>query len=422
MTKACRSLQLVVAFCLLSAWADADAEAGTIEKKFPDGTIRVQYEIDDKGDKDGTYQEFYPDGKLKIKATYKADQLNGPYKSFHDNGKPNITAAYKDGKLTGSFVEETPEGVKKLTAAYKDGKLHGTFTRFEKGQPVLSLIYSEGQPGYSRSLADMKKTISQILTPSSNTELDSGLRRLKAYRYLAELPYENIQLDDEYNKAAQAAAVLSEKAKKLDHFPKTNPGLSEADFKLAVLGCKSCNLGYGTNKLSQGVDEWMDDSDNSNIANLGHRRWCLNPAMAKTGFGLSGNFFSMWCKDNGNKQYPDYDSITFPARGLMPVEFFGPQWAWNISLNPRKYRQPTDATQVRLFALDASFARTGEPLKLNFSKVSQPGFGVPFCVVFRPDKLALAPGKRFLVEIDGLTRADGKPAPLSYVVEFVSLK
>jgi hypothetical protein len=421
--KTARSLLLVVGFAfLLCAWAGA----GTIEKKYSDGTVKLKYDIDNKGDKDGAYEEFYPDGKPKVKATYKGDNLNGPYKTFHENGKPAITATYKDGQLTGSFVEETSEGLKKLTAAYKNGKLHGTVTQFDKsGKPVLVQIYNEGLPAYPRSLDDIKKKINEIYNAptkaGSDAEREAALRRLKAYRYLADVPYETLELDEQYTKGAQAAAAICEKLGKLDHNP-PNPGLPEPEYKLAATGARSSNLAMGIKRLDFAVDMWIFDSDPSNIDRVGHRRWALNPPMGKVGFGVSGKFSAMWAADSSLKQVPDYDVVTFPARGLMPIEFFSPNHAWNVSLNPRKYRQPGGDVKMQVSALDANFSKTGDPLPLNFGQVSRPGFGIPYCVVFRPDKLAVAPGRRYLVEIDGLARPDGKPAPLSYVVEFVTLR
>ncbi len=119
---------------------------------------------------------------------------------------------------------------------------------------------------------------------------------------------------------------------------------------------------------------------------------------------------------------PDYDFTAFPPRGLMPVEFFGPNHAWNVTLNPKKYKQPTDAVQAKVYAVDGMFNKVGEPLKLNHFSIGNPGFAVSSCVIFRPEKLPLALGRRYWVEIEGLVRIDGKPAPLAYPGEFFSLK
>src|SRR5262249_20641675 len=144
--------------------------------------------------------------------------------------------------------EETPDGQKRLTCAYKQGKLHGPLTRFEKGKPVITLVYDEGEPTHHRTLAEMKKKIGEILNapskPGAVAEHEAGLRQLKVYRYLAEVPYEELEIDEKYTKGAQAAAAISEKIGKLDHFPK-NPGLPEAEFKIAAEGARSSNLVSG---------------------------------------------------------------------------------------------------------------------------------------------------------------------------------
>lgn len=398
------------------------ASAGTIEKKYPDGTIRVKYSIDGQGDKDGSYEEFYPDGKPKVKANYKEDVQEGPFKSYHENGKTHITAVYKAGKLEGAFVEENDQGQKLLTGTYKAGKLNGTVTRFEKGTAVLTQVYKNDQPAYSRSLNDIKKKLGEILGGASADEMTVALQRLKAYRYLADVPYENLELDAELSKGAVAAAAICEKLGKLDHNP-PNPGLPEADYKYAQNACKSTNLAGGIPGLPKCVDLWMFDSDQSNINVLGHRRWSLNPTMQKTGFGKSGRYTAMWAFDRTQKSVPDFDYVCYPPRGLAPVEFFGGTWSWNVSLNPKKFAALKDNVKVQLTAVDAQLNKAGEPLKLNFSKSSNLGVGLPYCVIFRPEASAVAPGKRYLVEIEGLLHADGKTAaPISYLTEFVTLK
>lgn len=398
------------------------ATAGTIEKKYPDGTLRVKYSIDDQGDKDGSYEEFHPNGKPKVKATYKDDVQEGPFKSYHENGKTHITAVYKAGKLEGAFIEENDQGQKLLTGTYKDGKLNGTATRFEKGKAVLTQIYKDGEPAYSRTLNDIKKKLGEIQGGASADELTVAFQRLKAYRYLAEVPYENVELDAEMSKGAVAAAAICEKLGKLDHDP-PNPGLPEADYKYAQNACKNTLLAGGNPSLAKCVDMWLFDSDQKNIEVFGHRRWALNPTMGKTGFGKSGKFAAMWALDRSQKSVPDFDYVCYPPRGLAPVEYFGGNWGWNVSLNPKKFAAPKDNVKVQLTAVNAQLNKIGEPLKLNFSKLSSLGVGLPYCVIFRPEASAVAPGKRYLVEIEGLLHADGKtPASISYLTEFVSLK
>ena len=166
----------------------------------------------------------------------------------------------------------------------------------------------------------------------------------------------------------------------------------------------------------------MDDSDAPNIDRLGHRRWCLNPAMQKTGFGRAGEFTAMYVIDFSRKSVPDYDFVSWPTRGPMPVEYFKSSYAWSVSVNPRRYNKPGDVT-AKVYATDEKGEKKGDALKLNYSHVDTEGFGVPNCIIFRPDKATIAAGRRYVVEIEGLTTGkDKKAAPLRYEVEFVSVK
>jgi hypothetical protein len=109
---------------------------------------------------------------------------------------------------------------------------------------------------------------------------------------------------------------------------------------------------------------------------------------------------------------------------LMPVQYFGPKSAWSVSLNRRKYLPPPKKdSAVSVQEVNAEGKAVGQPLKLNYMKVNTEPFGMPLCVIFRPDNLTVAAGKRYRVELADLQQRDGQAAPpLSFVVEFVSLK
>jgi uncharacterized protein YkwD len=281
-----------------------------------------------------------------------------------------------------------------------------------------------GKSIHPRSLDDIKKTLGTILAPDDKKadENTTALRKLKAYRYLSGLPYEDVTLDDKYNQMCVAGAKLCEKIGKLDHTPK-NPGLPEDEYKLAYKGTSQSNLAEGFRTLSAAVDGWMDDSDEANIDRLGHRRWCLNPTMQKTGFGQAGEFTAMFSFDRNRKKVPDYDFICYPARGYMPIAFFGANRAWSVTLNPKKYKTPAKGFEPKIFAADDMGMKQGEPLTLNYKNVDAAGFGIANCIIFRPEKLALTPGARYVVELEGIQPQVGKKTvTLRYVVEFASVK
>jgi hypothetical protein len=72
--------------------------------------------------------------------------------------------------------------------------------------------------------------------------------------------------------------------------------------------------------------------------------------------------------------------------------------------------------------VDLTGKKTGPALALNHKSVN--GFisgSSNKCIIFRPDKSAVAAGKIYLVEISGVTLQNGAATTISYPVEFVSL-
>jgi len=58
-----------------------------IVENYEDGKEKIVYSVDRNGLKSGRYQEFYPSGKLKIKANYKKGKLHGKYNLYFESGK-----------------------------------------------------------------------------------------------------------------------------------------------------------------------------------------------------------------------------------------------------------------------------------------------------------------------------------------------
>lgn len=405
----------------------AVAFAETVEQKYDDGTLKVKYQVDADGKKDGLFEEFYPTGKVKQRVEYKAGTREGKYATFHSNGRIQATGTYQNGKRQGIYSERTEKGQPQLLAHYKDGKLDGVLTRYQDGQPVFVHSFKDGQPVFPRSPKDIKDKLKKILGPPAKgkdeaSQRQAALRRLKAYRYLAGVPYEKLVLDDEYNRQAQAATRLCDKLKRLSHDP-PNAGLPEEEYQLAKAGTRASNLGGGFTRIADSLDYFMTDSDDRNVTALGHRRWCIHPYMGKTGFGITGTFTAMYAIDGSAEEVPDFDAISWPPAGFTPIEMFGRNSAWNVSLNPKKFALPDDKAQASLFAVDAQLNKVGEPVKLGMHQFNNQLIGLPYCFIFRPEKPVQSPGKRFLVEVTGLKSVDGKtPRPLSFVVVFMSLK
>jgi len=370
-------------------------------------------------------EERHDNGKLKAKYSVDDDgRRDGPYASFHPDGKPHITTAYKQGKRHGEYLENNPDGQPRVKATYRHGKLNGWRTDYLKGEVSLSQGYRDGVVVLPRGLDKIKRDLADIeraplekpADPAA-AERDAGLRRLKAHRYLAGLPHDDMEVDDELCKYAAAAARICHKLGEMTHTPR-NPGWPEDEYKIAAKGAGESNLYEGLTDYPKCMDGWMDDTDKFNIAHLGHRRWMLNPALQKIGLGKEGKYAAMHVFDTSRKQAPDYDLVCYPARGLMPLTHFAPQIAWSVSLNPKKFKKVDESVKVKLTALDKDYDKTGDPLALKSFRVSTASYGVPSCVIWEVDRAVVKPGARFWVELEGVQTAQGMPATIQYVVEF----
>jgi len=433
--KACltaRAACIVLAACLFVS----AAFCAEVVENYADGTVKLRYHADRHGRKHGASTEFYRDGAVKVRANYQLNLLHAGYTAYHENGTVRLKASYRNAVPDGVWTEYDDRGATVLLRTFKDGKLHGKHCAYEDGKLARELFYVHDLLAYPKSLDSIKKALAKIRTmklagndaaPKKRDPLAAdrtgALRRLMAYRFLADVPYENLALDDGYNGLALAAADICNRMGRLDHYPKKNPGMPEALFKKAVKGCAGSNLAMSGRGISaaRSIDRWMDDSDKKNIDRVGHRRWCLDPKMEKTGFGAKGTAAAMWVKDRmtrKGKRAPDYDFVCFPVRGYMPINYFAPHYAWNVSLNPRKYaRAAKGSVTVKVYPLDRKFAKK-KPLDLNYFTVSTMGAGIPNCVIFRPGKLVIKAGARYRVEVTGLKTKKGAAATVEYLVEF----
>ena len=383
------------------------------------------------------------DGVAWVSISFTSGLRPGMAVEFLRGGSPVGTGKAKAPQFERFVVEVAPPAKLKVGDAVRVKLLEprppGYVPKVEK-PPEATLRGPDGELLYPRSQAEISAALAKLRpaeaggalyaeTPSAAGELKAGklspgalsaaLAHLKAYRYLAGVPYEDVALKDQYNSESQHAAVLLAILKRLDHTPKRPEGVPEDFFKVAYQGTSHSNLAQGPKGLSLAVDMWMFDSDPSNIDRLGHRRWCINPTMLNTGFGTFGGFSAIWALDTARKPAPDFDYIPYPVRGYHPVGYFGPAWAWCVSLNPARYAKPDRAAvKAAIYPLDSQLKRAEKPLELNYENINTTGFGVPICIIFRPKAATVSPGSRYQVEIEGLKRKNGSEAKIQYLVEF----
>lgn len=273
---------------------------------------------------------------------------------------------------------------------------------------------------------DMTRKIEYAKTPDgympfanfgklSDKDMVEGRNALNVMRFIAGVGVQDVTLCPYATDYAQGAALVLNYKKTLTHTIYNDmPGINMWTLRCAQVGAKNSNLASGFNNPAHSVVMgYMYDTNEKNIGELGHRRWCLNPPMYLTAFGQVGNYGTMYATD---KQLTEASNsgICWPAPN-MPVEYFPADTAWSFSLCETV---PADNVKVTL-------TRKSDMREWTFSNEQTDGFftvnndtSVPLygCVIFRPDDVGgYSHGDVFNVKIEGL----GKD--VSYNVNFFAL-
>jgi hypothetical protein len=380
--------------------------------------------------------EKTPDGRIKAKyGTDTKGRKHGDYVEYHDNGKPSVRAKYNAGERQGVWNEFYPDGKPKKKADYRKDKLHGRVIEWDaKGRVTVDALWNEGEVIYPRSAALINAMLSEIEhSPVDAPEgpknrkvefppMDPGaqarpLRRLRAYRYLAGVPWD-VDLSFEYGEWATAGAKLLDLIQRLDHTPVKPDGCADSLYETGYKGTSQGNLYEGVADLNQCIDGWIDDSDPKNIDRVGHRRWCLNPSMKKTAIGQqSAKWTVLLAHDRSRTDFQEPSIVRYPAQGLFPTTHIHADAAWSISLNEEFEAPVKEQIQVTVRPCDENM-RKGQPLEQEYFNVNNEGYGQPYCIIFRMKPISYMAGSGYWVDVKGVKTAEGKPYPIGYYVEF----
>ena len=383
------------------------------EENYPNGKTSKRYNVNSENKKTGDYSEFYESGQIKIKATYKNDLLEGFYNEFLDSGK------------------------KTMSVQFSLGQKNGYCRFFEKELIVKEEFWINGFLAFPKSISEITRTLASI--PKLKTEFIgewpkdfklerfsktveadniAGLAKLREFRYLCNLPYEDLQLQKECIAYNLDGLIIFNKLNGITHTP-TNPGLEEKVYQSAYIGTSHSNLSNSNRDMSAAVSierMYMNDSDKTNIDHVGHRRWCLNPSMKVTGFASDAFYGLMWSSDMSRKKTPEFEFICYPSTGYFPSTHFNSNYVWSISLNPNLYLSP-DKQLVKIVVSSVK-DKVSKELKITYQNIDTQFIGINNCIIFKPDNVSLSPKSRYHVEITGLKDRSNKEAKVEYYVEF----
>jgi hypothetical protein len=169
---------------------------------------------------------------------------------------------------------------------------------------------------YPRSKDEIRAGIREIgkrpKPPTVSKEVHKATQLLNTYRFLCGVPSE-VKADPECTKGATDAALACKQAGGLAH----TLGHSTDKCNLSTIG-----------DVIASVPQYIADSGDNNRDARGHRAWCLNPPMGKTGFGSAGASFSaMWCMDSSGQSITG--TWAYPGKGLFPMEYLQGN-AWSV--------------------------------------------------------------------------------------------
>ena len=243
----------------------------------------------------------------------------------------------------------------------------------------------------------------------SDATLKKALATLNNVRYIAGLNY-NVTLDSTYTAQCQAGAYVDYLIDDLSHYPRKPSGMSDALYKKGYTGCSSSNIAVGSSTLNSCIlYSWMEDSDSGNIRYVGHRGWCLNPTMGKTGFGVAGRYMSMYAIDMSNNS--SIKNVAWPAQ-TMPLEYFGKDYAWSLFTGQNETESRVKVTLKRKSdGKTWTFSKGKANGDFYVSNDYQKG-----TIVFRPKGITeYKAGDVFTVSVTGVN------IPVTYTVTFFSL-
>ena len=286
-----------------------------------------------------------------------------------------------------NVAEHTPQEIKQYIDSHQfSTSVSNKFT----SEPSTSYPYSAG------SLDD--------------ETLQNALNSLNCMRYIAGL--QEVSLNSEYNELAQYASLVDCVNNVLTHAPEQPEDMPADIFQLGATGAGSSNMCFSTiRNIAHTVIGYMNDSDSSNISRLGHRRWCLNPDMKKTGFGAVDRYSAMYVFDHGRAGATE-KRVCWPAQN-MPTEYFSSYVAWSISMGEN----------LSKYDIKVNLTRKSDLKEWNFNENSADGdfyvdnsyYGQRGCIIFRPSNISYSSGDVFDVRIEGMDE------PVEYTVNFFSL-
>ncbi len=414
-----RALRFV--FLLLMSQVTANiALAKDVEEKFDDGTVHLRYRVE-----------------IHIRGIYSADKKTGTWTTYSEAGKPNEIASYRNDQLDGPYQWNFPSGLVEMKTIYRAGVITGPVVTFdEKGNLVFNLSYplawEKVQKAWKAWSPVERKSPKMLEEPSGTKPFKAGkmadesqqaaLKYVQLYRFLSGVPANGMGIDSQYAMQAQYGAVLLARIGHLEHKPAKPDDMEDTFYRTGYSGTSQSNISEGRDNLFDSIDDYMFDSDESNIERVGHRQWILMPSMQKTAFGFCGRFSTLYSFDGARHTDWNWSYVSYPGPGFYPHEMLRDQTAWSVSVNSQRFRVGSaDSLEIRISTLDEHYAIIDTTTAEIVAICPCPDAGMYPCIIFKPQLKSQGVGK-YVVQIAGIRSSTNVPAPLTYLVDVREMK
>lgn len=207
-----------------------------------------------------------------------------------------------------SFTPDEKAQIKLAKDFEKENKIHYTGEHYKELPIISKKPYSIGK--------------------TSDIQLSSALNLVNHIRTILSLP--KVEMDYRLNDIAQTTSMYMAISGQFSHFLKKDANL-ENFYDTAQKGASSSNIGLGYSSIANFNKYCLYDYDEENIADLGHRRWLINPYLERIGFGLVAGYASSYVLDENAKNSIDIDYLAYPSKAF-PLEYLKDS-AWSIQLN-----------------------------------------------------------------------------------------
>jgi len=110
------------------------------------GTLSSEGIVDEAGNRNGRWKDFYPDGKVKAEGTYTDNRQTGSWKFYNNSEKVEQTGFFNNGRPDGIWKWYYPNGALLREEEYFQGQRDGAYTEYSvEGEIITQGQYSDNE-------------------------------------------------------------------------------------------------------------------------------------------------------------------------------------------------------------------------------------------------------------------------------------